>query len=111
MSGLSVPEKGRRAADDLGLKIVTPFEFIPPSGHRVFVPVLLREFGARHGMLITENYGSIESSVDEIISSGFGFSVITLPANYNRESLIAVLRDWSWSGASDQMPLWLNEED
>ena len=40
---------------------------------------------------------------------GYGFSCIELDSEYDRDEMIEVLQDWSWSGPPDRRPSWYLE--
>jgi hypothetical protein len=102
-------EAWTEAGRDLGLEIVAPFEVSLASGTRIRVPVLLRHFGAREGMLLVAESKIIWEARDEIVESGYGFSVLGGSSfeQYARDTFIEVLRDWGWSGPESEQPGWL----
>ena len=105
-----LPAKWEKAASDLGLEIVSPFELVLASGTSIQVPVLLRRFGASKGMLLLSDFSLISDWTDEIDEAGYGFSVLSEPGitnAYVREDLIEVLRDWGWAGPPEDQPPWL----
>jgi hypothetical protein len=102
--------KWRRAASDLGLDVVGPFEVILLSGTCLQAPVLIRCFGGANGMLLIFSYESVKERSSEILQAGYGFSVVSMPdldEDYDREIFVEVLSDWGWSGAEAERPAWL----
>jgi len=53
-----LPEQWRRAANDLGLKIIEDQQLRLPSNKTLLATVLLLWFGARNGMIIAADYRS-----------------------------------------------------
>src|SRR3982751_3989218 len=87
------------AARDLGLEIVSPFALILSPGVEICFPLLLKSFGARHGMLILTDYSVVKPHTDRIADLGYGFSCLdepSRPANqsYDRDTMIDLLSDW-----------------
>ena len=108
----TLEDRWRTAAADLSLDIQIPFELILPSGAKVKARVLLKNFGAENGMLIVSDYDVISDVWEQIVDQGYGFSTIDDPSpneEYNREVIIEVLEDWTWSGPSNEKPVWLRE--
>ena len=100
------------AADDLGLDIVHPYSLILPSGARVEALFLVRHFGANKGMLIIDNYRTVDCHIDELASEGYGFSVLGEPSEheeYSQQDFIDLLIDWGWSGNKLTKPEWLTK--
>jgi hypothetical protein len=96
------------AAKDLGIEIVAPYLLTLPSGVSVRALLLVRNFGADKGMLVLSAYSDIDNCHDEIVSEGYGYSVLDEPAEdepYSRQDFIELLKDWGWTG--DSQPLWL----
>jgi hypothetical protein len=103
--------KWKRAAADLGIEVVGPFDLTVPSGAHVQVPVLVRYFGGPEGMLVLSDYELVKDLTDEIVQAGYGFSVMSEPKAtepYLRDVFIEVLSDWGWSGPESEKPVWLN---
>jgi hypothetical protein len=99
-------------ADALGLGIIAPFTLHLPSGAIVEADVLLQQFGFSKGMLLFTNSEQICEDRDEIVRAGYGFSVLSEPASptdWDLESIIDVLRDWTWAGDADEAPAWLRK--
>lgn len=98
------------AAKDLGLEITAPFHLTLPSGTQVEALFLVKNFGADNGMLVLMDFNEVKSCINEIISEGFGFSILDEPVEnelYSRQDFIELLEDWSWSGAEKNKPMWL----
>lgn len=99
------------AAADLGIRVVAPYEVILPSGSRILASVLVRDFGAAKGMLIVESFELVRTYHEEILTSGYGYSVLDCPKTedaYDRESTMTMLRDWGWTGQDSSKPNWLS---
>ncbi len=106
-------ESWLQTADDLGIRIVAPFELVLESGARVQAKVLVRDFGDRHGMLVVSDFEIIKRNHDEIIRAGYGYSTMSEPrieAEYDRDTSIEVLADWGWTGPEYKRPTWLEAE-
>lgn len=101
-----------QAGKDLGFEVVSPFQLVLSSGHPLNIPILVKGFGAKNGMLVTTTFRSIEDYTDQIAEMGYGFSTMSEYAAgqaYNAEDFIDVLKDWGWSGSSETEPGWLKD--
>ena len=113
-TGESLHSRWQAAALDLGLQIVAPYELALPSGVRIRVPLLVKHFGGREGMLVVTDYSRIADWVDEIGLAGYGFSTSSEPRPdevYDRDDCIAVLADWGWTGTDSERPRWIDLVD
>ena len=100
------------AADALGLDVLSPFELVLPGGETLRVPLLVRNFGAKNGMLVVGDYALVRSHQQEIADLGFGFSVLEASRPdadecQVRNGMIEMLSDWGWAGAPEQRPTWM----
>jgi hypothetical protein len=96
-------------ASRLGLTVAIPFT-LPLDDKTVDVPVLLRQFGARNGMLLVTDYGLIRPYEKRLVELGYGYSCLsedTPPREEDQDALLDMLRDWGWSGEGTP-PAWLN---
>ena len=96
------------AASNLGLDIVAPF-IVDLGAERITVDVLLRDFGARLGMIIVSDYEVIAPFAERLVGAGFGYSAMSVDSAelYTRDDFRDVLEDWGWSGAPEKRPIWL----
>jgi hypothetical protein len=99
----------RKAAADLGIDVITPFETILTDGSHVKVSALVGDFGVRHGMVVDANYALIEPYAKSLAADGYGYSsnLGHSPESYDRNGMIEVLKDWGWSGDANKKPAWL----
>lgn len=104
----------KTAAADLGIEVVTPFDYVTRSRRRLRFVALVRGFGPRNGMVIPTRWLQIADVQDELWKAGYGFSVMSDPRKgqaYVRENVIDVLADWGWNGAPELRPSWLADSD
>jgi hypothetical protein len=97
------------AAADLALDVIAPFT-VSLANASFEIPVLLRNFGGRLGMLLTTDYEQLKPFAATLVDAGYGYSVLSEPAvgeAYSREGIIEVLADWGWSGPAHERPGWL----
>ena len=98
------------ASKDLSVKIVPSPVLKLPCGVELRTVLLVRDFGAKNGMLIVSDYSEVKPCLNEIAAASYGFSVMDDPGangRYNRDSFMEMLRDWSWSGEKSEKPSWL----
>ncbi|EMF92736.1 hypothetical protein [Leptospira santarosai] len=98
------------AAENLNLEVEIPFSIILVDNLKINVSILLKNFGAKNGMLITTNYEDIEPYIEKIYEAGYGFSTLNEPSEneqYSRKDFIELLSDWGWTGDVNLKPEWL----
>jgi hypothetical protein len=80
-----------------------------PDGSRIKASALVKNFGAKHGMIVDADYAVIEPHSRTLVKCGYGYSAALggSPDTYRRESMIEVLADWGWLGSPDKKPIWL----
>lgn len=101
------------ASKDLAIKVIAPFNIVLPSGAQVECDAFVESFGHTKGMLLVSDFKKISPFEKELISEGYGYSTLTEPNEiwvYDREGIIELLNDWSWSGKTEHKPAWLNDE-
>ncbi|MEI8327126.1 MAG: hypothetical protein WCH44_17545 [Betaproteobacteria bacterium] len=102
----------KRAADELGFKVETPFATQLPSGQVVEAEILAHGFGGKRGNLIFTDYDKVQPFADELLSAGYFFSVVggSIPnEEFDIENYIDVLSDWGWAGDERDRPNWLRD--
>lgn len=78
-----------------------------PYGKKIRARVLVRNFGARLGMLVVSDDSEIWSARDEIVAQGYGFSVMSDSEpndEYDRDGYIELRADWTWTGFAAERP-------
>ncbi|EKO16890.1 MULTISPECIES: hypothetical protein [Leptospira] len=98
------------AAENLNLEVEIPFSIILADNLKINVSVLLKNFGAKNGMLIITNYEDVEPYLEKIYEAGYGFSTLSEPSEneqYSRKDFIELLSDWGWTGDVNLKPEWL----
>ncbi|MFA6266177.1 MAG: hypothetical protein WC670_10760 [Pseudolabrys sp.] len=100
----------KRVAEDLAIDVVVPFEVQFSDGSQLKVSALIKDFGAKLGMLVSADFAVLRPYTDKIAQAGYGFSSNfgASPDEYERANMIEVLKDWGWSGGADRKkPSWL----
>ncbi len=100
------------AARELDLDIVVPFE-LKTKTFTVTAEVLLKNFGAKQGMLIVSDHRLVEPFRHQLIKLGYGFATLAEPerdwpfTREEREAFIEMLNEWGWMGKPEDEPEWL----
>jgi len=99
----------RSAARDLGIEIIVPFSLTLPSGVTLEADLLVKDFGAPRGMMVS---GAEEDVFwpheGEIVDQGYGYSIVCdEDLAYDRDYFIKILDDWGWSGPETRSPPWM----
>ncbi|TGK31348.1 hypothetical protein EHQ12_01270 [Leptospira gomenensis] len=98
------------AAENLNLEVEIPFSIILTDNSKINASILLKNFGAKNGMLIITNYEDVEQYLEKIYEAGYGFSTLSEPSEneqYSRKDFIELLSDWGWTGDLNLKPKWL----
>jgi hypothetical protein len=99
-----------RAATDLGLQVLAPFQITLNSGRTLSAVALFPELGAPRGMIIVRSFAEIRDIEHELDELGYGFSVLDEPNDpYDLESLAAMFSDWGWSSDEHTKPSWMTD--
>ena len=97
----------QRAAQDLGVELVTPFTFVGKDGSSYSCAGLLEWFGGQKGTLIVSHKDDYEVS-DAGYAVGYCISALS-PLwyyRYDRARFIETLSDWGWFGGDENRPSW-----
>jgi hypothetical protein len=100
------------ARDDLDIELIAPFELNLGNNTKIRAEFLVKNFGARNGMLIVKDYETVAPYLKPIADLGYGFSVLEEPSGnsvYDREVFVELLSDWGWSGDKGAKPSWLKD--
>ena len=97
-----------QVSSDLGIDVIAPFEITLLDGTLLKVVALVKNFGAKNGMLVASDYDAVKPYKQKIVDSGYGYAtnVGRSPEQYNRASMIDVLKDWGWTGPEGRRPSW-----
>lgn len=105
-------KKWKAARDDLGIKIVAPYEVELQSGGKLKAKLLVRNFGHRYGTLIFTDAEEVWAHRKELAALGYAYSVLEEPTTeadelYDRDIFIDILSEWEWTGDEQDQPEWL----
>jgi hypothetical protein len=99
-----------KACSEFGLRVELQFELALAGGQVVRTVARLPDLGAPKGMLIVTSYDEIKSCSQELISAGYGYSVLDEPSPgevFDSQSFRTMFRDWGWSGELGKKPDWM----
>ncbi|MGN6726418.1 MAG: hypothetical protein ACTHLZ_10900 [Tepidisphaeraceae bacterium] len=95
-------------ASRFSLDVTIPFRVVVDR-HEIEIPVLLKQFGGRRGMLLVTRYGLIRDYADRLVTMGYGYSCLSEPGSTSQTDdvgFVEMLQDWGWSGDAPE-PGWL----
>ena len=102
----------KQAGKDLGFEVEAPFQVCLPNAGSITVDLLVKNFGAKNGMLIVTDFNKISDFADYLVNNmGYGYSTLSdynVGDPYIQEDLVEVLQDWGWTGDPAKQPSWLN---
>ncbi len=101
-----------KAAVELKIEIMAPCSIELSNSVKIELLLFVKHFGADKGMLVASNHSVITNNSSEILKSGYGYSIFEGPSSresYSKESIMAVLMDWGWSGDEKHKPSWLSK--
>ena len=110
MTSASLASYWKHAGDLLGFTVEAPYVVVLPEGESITCSARLPDFGAKRGMLLSDNYEDFASYASALVAAGYGYTVLSTPRSNSAdpEDIVDVLQDWGWS-ASSQRPAWLGE--
>lgn len=95
----------RKLASDLEVQV--DIDALVPGAEKIGpVSAFVKGFGAKHGMIVVENYSQIDPWIDDLIGLGYGYSSFAADGDYCRADAIEMLQDWGWTGDAAR-PRWL----
>lgn len=104
---LSITDPLVQSFMDLGLTVIRPFTLVISNKTLIF-PLLLKDFGAKSGMIIVYDYADIKPFINEITQAGYGFSTLTFSDSpLDNAEIIDMPNDWGWTGESRLKPKFL----
>ncbi|WP_147292984.1 hypothetical protein [Dyella psychrodurans] len=98
------------ACRELGLQIEIGFVAKTQAGP-IRAEARIRRLGGVNGMLIFSDYSQLREHQSELLTDGYGFSVLDAPLpneTYDLESYIEMFRDWGWAGPEAERPHWMS---
>ena len=101
----------QQACQELGLDIVIPFSLNVREGIQIKAQVLLPQLGAANGMIIVNDYEELSGVASELLSMGYGYSILDEPLpseDYDLESCVEMFSDWGWGNINEGKPDWMN---
>lgn len=106
MTREAVIDAWRKAAEDLNIDVVAPFDWCGEGRHYQFI-ALVKGFGSSLGTLVADIVDEDDSS-DIADASGCYWSAISRESysNYDRDEFISMLNDWGWFGKESERPVW-----
>jgi hypothetical protein len=96
----------RRAAIDLGIRVVTPFEMVSESGVSELFEAHILDFGGPKGTVVGNQDGDFGQNE---LRSRMGYYASNLHASYRtytKQFFIDTLNDWKWFGEPGREPEW-----
>jgi hypothetical protein len=99
-----------RACSALGLRAEFGYRPVLPSGGTVVAVAWIKDLGAPKGMLLFSDTNEFRNYAQELISVGYGCSVVGEPRLYEDFDLSEfeeMFRDWGWSGVLGMKPVWM----
>ena len=97
----------RRAAQELGVRLIAPFELRADDGKPLSCTGLLLDFGGEKGTVIIGDQDPDEA-VDVAHEQDYYVTMMSDSSygEYDPERFAATLSDWEWYGSPDQVPPW-----
>jgi hypothetical protein len=83
-----------------GLPVEVDFALLLSNGRKLQSVVRVSSVGAEHGMLIFTDHEAIGGNAAELLSLGYGYSIMSEPRfdeKFDLELFEEVFTDWGWS--------------
>ena len=83
------------------------------NGEEILASIYLANFAGPKGIMIFSHSKLMWPVRDVINADGYGYSVMTIPADdfVDIESYKEVLIDWGWTGDRSRRPQWIEKDD
>jgi hypothetical protein len=112
MGKMTLIEEWEMVRDDLGIEIVAPYVVDLGDGKKLSVPILVKHFGHKQGMLVVSDFQDLKPYENQVWAMGYGMSVLEEPTEpYDREVMIELLSDWGWTGDPARKPAWVRDPE
>lgn len=101
----AIAKAWRDAADDLGIRVIAPFEITTESGERIAYEAFISNFGGPRGTVV----GVLNDAFPDSVRTAQGYYASNLGPSYQRyrrEFFIDTLNDWKWFGDEQLKPDW-----
>jgi hypothetical protein len=99
-----------RAGNELGIKVIVPFELSLASGKKLSAEALLPELSNPKGIIVSQSMTDFLAICDELKKLGYGLSVYAEPSSnekYDVENYKEMFIEWGWSGDKAKKPDWM----
>lgn len=104
-----VSDAWRRAATDLGIDVVAPYEVVDETtGVSARALAFVPRFGSQAGTLVISSAASNLGCSTWARDRGAFLSIVNegAYADYDREVFVDTLNDWGWFGDAQRAPAW-----
>ena len=102
-----------RAGNELGLRVITPFQLRLDSGRIFLAEALLPDLGGYpNGMIVGQSLDNYVAICAELKKLGYGLSVYGEPPPteaYDIEGYKEMFIEWGWSGDKAKKPDWMRK--
>lgn len=101
----AISKAWREAADDLGIRVIAPFDISAESGEKVTYEAFIADFGGPSGTVV----GVLDDPFPDPLREAHGYYTSNLGLSYQlyrREFFIDTLNDWKWFGDEQLRPDW-----
>lgn len=99
-----------RAGEELGIRVIVPFELLMDSGRLLSADALLPDLGAPKGTIVLRSSDEVSRVAAELEKLGYTYSVFGEPLpgeEYDVDSYKEMFSDWGWAAESERKPRWM----
>lgn len=100
-----ISDAWRRAAQELGIRVVAPYDVSLVGGRAARVEAYVQDFGSVRGAIVlSQRTGNLAAEMNR---NGHWHSILTESHRaWDRKRFIDTLNDWGWFGPEGQEPDW-----
>jgi hypothetical protein len=105
----AIAQAWRDAADDLGIRVIAPFDVATEPGETITYEAFIPDFGGPAGTVT----GVLDDPFPDPVRASRGYYASNLGPSYQqyrRDHFIATLNDWQWFGDERLKPNWYTGE-
>lgn len=94
------------AAEELNIKVYSPFSFLDEEGLRFQFELVIENFGSKKGTIVLSMNEVNDTSIPERLGVFCSQVNLEIYGKYDREEFIDTLIDWGYFGPEEDKPAW-----
>ena len=101
-----------QAAQELGLRVVSPYVAVVSNGTQIPAQALFPDLGGAFGTLVFESADVLDAeAIRDVVAQGYSISTFSEPLpkeEFDLESYAEMFSEWGWTSNGMQKPSWMS---